>query len=268
MLLATPNDSAVNKSHPLNRGLTSWWLPGFGGRTGYKQQDLSGQHNHGVFSGHTAWAGHDSRPGSFGSLLFDGTSDYVEPPFVPTASSPDAFTVAFWAKFNSANRAFSAAIESVTSTNERWQFRLESTGKAWIGVTRGGSLVQSEITAVTTLETWQHWLWTYNSGTILLYRNGLPITLGGSGSGIFTSTLTPLRIGGGSFATDTSYGGLLDDIRIYNRVLRASEAFILYQQSLAGYPGILHKPLRPSLFVSGGAASSVAPALMLLGVGT
>src|SRR5688500_4148301 len=98
-ILASPNSSAVNLSHPLNRGLVGWWLPGFGGRTGQVLRDLSGNHTHGTLTNMASddWIPATGRPGGFGALNFDGSNDHV------LNSSPSSLlngmtglTISFW----------------------------------------------------------------------------------------------------------------------------------------------------------------------------
>ena len=71
------------------------------------------------------------------------------------------------------------------------------------------------------LNTWTHLAATYDGATMRFYVNGVQASSRAQTGGILASTL-PLTIGG-----DTTYGqywsGLIDEVRIYNRALSASE---------------------------------------------
>ena len=75
---------------------------------------------------------------------------------------------------------------------------------------------------------WEHWAITYASGTAKVYRNGASES---SGAISLNTVSKRLRIGSALHDTlipSTDFKGDLDDIRIYNRDLNASEILQLY----------------------------------------
>jgi len=80
---------------------------------------------------------------------------------------------------------------------------------------------------------WQHVVFTFSSGVVKGYVNGQPVALS---QNTFTGSETlPTNQYGlflGTAGDNTSYfGGFLDDIRVYNRDLTASDVAALYSQT-------------------------------------
>jgi Concanavalin A-like lectin/glucanases superfamily len=71
------------------------------------------------------------------------------------------------------------------------------------------------------LDTWTHLATTYDGAVVRFYVNGV---LAGSTSvsGAMTASTGVLRIGGNSIWSEW-FAGLIDEVRIYNRVLTVSE---------------------------------------------
>ena len=76
-------------------------------------------------------------------------------------------------------------------------------------------------TAVLPLNTWSHLALTYDKVTLRLYVNGTQVGSAAASADIATSS-NPLQIG-----SDSIYGqyfkGRIDEVRIYNRALSATE---------------------------------------------
>ena len=71
------------------------------------------------------------------------------------------------------------------------------------------------------LNTWTHLAATYDGATLRLYRNGTQVATRAV-SGAITTSDSPLRIGG-NLVWGEYFDGLIDEVRIYNRVLTATE---------------------------------------------
>jgi hypothetical protein len=76
-------------------------------------------------------------------------------------------------------------------------------------------------TAAVPANTWTHLAVTYDATTIRLYVNGTQVATAPS-SGDLLASDNPLRIGG-NLIWGEYYSGLIDDVRVYNRVLTAAE---------------------------------------------
>lgn len=91
----------------------------------------------------------------------------------------------------------------------------------------GGGLVSSNNNAIT-LNKWQHVVVTYNSGTVAFYVDGT-LNIGGLSAGGLASDTGAFAIGERSNgAADRGFDGYIDEVRVYNRALTASEISALY----------------------------------------
>jgi hypothetical protein len=72
------------------------------------------------------------------------------------------------------------------------------------------------------LNTWTHLSATYDGSTIRLYRNGALVSSLSYAGSIQTST-GPLDIGANMVWTDEVFNGRIDEVRVYNRALTASQ---------------------------------------------
>ena len=180
--------------------------------------DASGTGNNGTISGATRTAG-----GRFGGALsFDGVNDMVT---VPAASSLDltsALTLEAWVYptasgglwrtvlMKERTGGLSYALYSNDDGNRPQAFSRTASGE--LG-TRG--------TATLPLNQWSHLAAIYSGSTMRLYVNGVQVATRSVGAGLTTGTL-PLRIGGNAIWGEW-FAGRIDEVRVYNRALTASE---------------------------------------------
>ena len=80
------------------------------------------------------------------------------------------------------------------------------------------------------INTWTHLTVTYNGSTLTLYRNGVAVANSNVSATLSPTTLS-LQIGGSQFGE--YFKGLIDEVRIYNRALTATEIQATYQQDSA-----------------------------------
>ncbi len=169
-------------------------------------------------------------------LSVDGNGDVVAVPY-HAALNPEAFTVSLWAYPDSAGANYRSPVSSrdeppqsgyiiyVAPTNV-WQF--------WIGTGIGWNNTAGPAAQ---LDEWSHVTATYADGQKMFYIDGRLVAQGAAT--IRLNTQRPLRIGAGrnELAPDYFFRGLIDDVRIYSRVLSAEEV-----AGLAGRTEPLHKP--------------------------
>jgi len=107
----------------------------------------------------------------------------------------------------------------IYKAKDNYYLEADSTsGKPATRATSGGALFG---TAAVTTNTWTHLAGTYDGATLRLYVNGVQVNSRAQTGAIAIST-NPLQIGG-----DSIYGqyfqGRIDEVRIYNRALSATE---------------------------------------------
>jgi len=212
---------------PTSAGLVAQWL--FDGNL----RDSVGA-NHGAASGDAKVA---SDPVRGQVLSLDGNGDYVDVPY-NAALNPEAFTVSLWAWPDSASTDYRSPITARDGTPQRgyilyiapnntWQF-WNGTGAGWHTTT--GSTAQ--------FDEWSHVAATFVDGQKMLYVNG---RLVGQSTAVVMSlnTQRPVRFGAGATEGTAAYffRGLIDDARLYNRVLPAEEV-----AGLAGHTSPVPKP--------------------------
>jgi hypothetical protein len=134
----------------------------------------------------------------------------------------NSFSICFWAKMNTNSGNFLYNSQTIMTTNSSNRF----------GLTRDNtvSVAVSAVDAVV-LNKWQHYCATSNtvSNTINLYLNGVLNGGADQSSGAPGVGATNVRLlGEGSGST---VDGAVDDMRIYNRVLSATEIKTLYNSS-------------------------------------
>jgi hypothetical protein len=202
--------------------------------------DESGLGNHARISG--AVFSPDGRAG--GAYYFDGVNDIMKIEKNPSLNVPDHFTLSVFMKpYSYANQR---PILSWFSTNQakagvhmwthvygyQWQGR--GTGAHLCG-TDGVENNLNRVISVSdpTLNTWHHLVITYDrgTGTGQLYLDGSLLQTKSMGS--YTPMMTnDVYVGGtvdGSGWPILSFHGLLDEVRVYGRVLSAADINALYQ---------------------------------------
>lgn len=238
--------SPINWSSPLNRGLLRWWccLPN---QLGTPWRELT-RRSHMTITG-ALGIGRRGRIGGYGSYIFDGINDYGQTASI-NLSSISTLTVSFWLFWNAFATDDDMALEtSATSNSNAGAFQIDpnmgGTSDVLIAINTNGaqfSGVQFARTGVTAAA-WQHWTvcMDRNAGAqqvTAVYINGRSQSL----SNTFTNTTATGGFGNYAWnfmsrnATSLFGAGRLDDIRIYNRLLTASEARALYNASRRGYP--------------------------------
>lgn len=223
----------------LNDGLVAYYP--FNGNA----NDESVNEYDGTVIGATLTTDRNGDPNS--AYIFDG-NDYITFSANPVGNiGSGAFSIACWVKTSASenqNIIFLGNDKKGLLTNEEMaglSFN-PTTGGTIINGHLGDSIGQNSsgtVKAVIDLNTWYHAAVVYSNGTLNLYVNGQKITCNVSSPFTcdnevtynFTSTdWNNMRFGVGKWDnTQRTYlKGCLDDVRIYNRALSASEIQILY----------------------------------------
>jgi fibronectin type 3 domain-containing protein len=181
--------------------------------------DLSGNGNNGTISGAT-W----STSGKFGSALsFNGTNNIVNISDSASLDLTTGETLEAWVNPTALGNAWRTVLFKEQSGNFAYDLYANGTGaskvpaaEVYIGADRtvGG-------TAQLALNTWAHLAATYDGNALRLYVNGTQVGQLLQVGSIATST-GALRIGGNT-PFGEYFAGLIDEVRIYNRALSATE---------------------------------------------
>lgn len=165
-------------------------------------------------------------PGKIGGAMkFNGSSQYVT---ISDSSSLKPTQISFGGWVNKTSRtANSVPIGKITLGTNGYMIYAEDasdfTMKCFIyGLTPN----QVVFPGNAPLGSWNHYMCTYDGATIKGYRNGV-LVVSTSVTGSISHSTVSLQIG--KYSTNPQYfSGLLDDVRIYNRALSATEIKQLY----------------------------------------
>jgi hypothetical protein len=192
--------------------------------TGTVVNDSSTNHNNGTLTNATWTIGH------FGNALkFTGaTNSLVTINSSTSLNATTGLTVEAWVNPSTltspdGNWVAAVAKEHRNSSNDIAYALYAATGTSTppaLHLLIGGTDVGVSGTSVLPLNTWTFLVGTYDGATMKLYVNG---TLVGSKAktGTITTTADPLRIGGDW--SGEMFTGIIDNVRIYNRALIASD---------------------------------------------
>jgi hypothetical protein len=201
-------------------GLVGWWP----GET--NANDIAGANNGTLLNGATFALG---KVGWAFSL--DGTDDVIEVPSSPALSfgANAAMTVELWAYRTTENATVHILGKRVASSmlinyEMVWDptYGLQFNSGTGVGALTGIQLP---------MRTWTHLAGTFEAGTYKFYING-QLAAVATGQPLGPTNSVPLEIGaagGGLF-----FGGLLDEVSIYNRALTPDEIAAIYAAGSAG----------------------------------
>ncbi len=217
---------AVSPTYSLTSGLVGYWT--FDGKNMINNvADSSGQGNTGYLQNFTSTSSAVVRGKVGQALQFNGALSGNAVNIPNLTWTPTSFSASWWTYPQVALGSYPQFIEAVNGwgafvchmTND------VPTGDMYCGTDISTRFNTTDLPAGTaTLNKWQHFVYTYNGTQGRFYKNGVLI------AGPKTQT-APTAWGGlniGGINTAYSLHGSLDDVRIYNRALSASEVQQLY----------------------------------------
>ncbi|MEZ4156368.1 MAG: LamG domain-containing protein [Candidatus Paceibacterota bacterium] len=221
--VARINASTVGRG--VTDGLVGHWT--FDGQdlTTTTSTDRSGNGNDGILQ-------NDVKPaiGKLGQgLKFDGLNNYVR---IPNSASlnPSYITVAAWIKTDATGTYQQIIDKDNTSDKRVWQFRVTNSNKVEF-IPFNASTNGSKVGDITVTDgVWHHVAGTWDGSDIKVYIDGVQDGSGSSFSGsLRTGQTNNIAIGQLSGGQGNTFNGTIDDARIYNRALSASEIDQLYK---------------------------------------
>jgi chitodextrinase len=180
--------------------------------------DASGNGNTGTVSGATWTSG-----GKFGGAYsFNGSSSYIDVKDSPSLDLTNGMTLEAWVKPSAASTWRNVIMKEQQGM---LVYALYANGASAAShgeiYTSGGNDVAADSSSAVPTSTWTHLAVTYDGSTLRLYQNGSLVGSSANAGTILTST-GDLRIGGDSIWGEW-FNGLIDEVRVYNRALSASE---------------------------------------------
>ncbi len=191
---------------------------------------------HGMLSDPTMWAAM-GRHG--GAISMNGATPATQYITLPNGllSGVDDFTISVWVKLTG-NPAWARIYDignGLPDPQNRFMYLTTSgfTNDAPDGIhasSYGGSMANESIIATNTylpINVWKHIAITGAGGSRRLYIDGFPATSLDSGPAIAPREMEPISpvswLGKSRFAADPGFPGLMDEFRVYSRVLTAGE---------------------------------------------
>ena len=205
--------------------------------------DSSGYNNHGTIVGATPV---DSLSELGRALSFDG-DDYVKITSGPDIVGANAVTLAAWAKADGSGSGCSRIIEIGNTSSDSTALVLDSAfcadggTRAWVH-TSGSRETEVFTGDNDNDDKWHHWAFVYNGSNSKLYKDGKLIDTK-PGSGTIDSASKTL-IGQHNFASPdnlNAFGGLIDEVRIYEESLTAGEIERIYAEGLEKHRDLVKK---------------------------
>lgn len=156
-----------------------------------------------------------------GSILFDGTNDYMS--FSGFTCDRQYYSIDWWSRPTAVSNYDNMILMNSSGIEEAyWNgFTTHSTtsGQLYIGHTGAAAVING----IYVNGTWNNLTWTFSNGTSALYKNGSLVSSGSLAA--YTSDYTFLQIGAGpGFSQGTLFDGSCSSLRVYSgKALTASE---------------------------------------------
>ena len=213
----------------LETGLVAWYP--FDGNA----SDMSGNGNHGAVHGATLGTDRHGRVGQ--AYSFDGVDDYIRVSNSPQLKDLTEYTVSLWAWSQNFSTNFNPLV--FKSSGDVSSFEIYG-GNGFTLIHNRSSTYKYQYYSALPSSRWNHLLISYSNGTLSKYDDG---SLNASSTGWANPEHHdfPLNIGKSTWQNEGGkalfyHNGSIDDIRIYDRALSASEVEKLYHLERPGSP--------------------------------
>ncbi|HJU47198.1 MAG TPA: LamG-like jellyroll fold domain-containing protein, partial [Gaiellaceae bacterium] len=189
---------------------------GFEETTGTAATDRSGKGNGGTLNGPTRTTG------KFGSALsFDGVNDWVTVPASASLDLSTAMTLEAWIRPSGLGGWRTVLMREDASFYTYGIYADTSTGRPSGNAVVGGEDIDVRASSAVPTDAWTHLAATYDGTAVRLFVNGVQAAQLPA-AGAIASAAGPLHIGGNGIWPEW-FVGLIDEVRIYNRSLTATE---------------------------------------------
>jgi len=184
--------------------------------------DVSGNNNNGTLTNGPTFSA-----ANMGSIVFDGTNDYVAINNSTSLQVADTFTVCAWIKASNLSARYGIFSTRANNTTGCWQFEVGtgSGGSGRILITGIGTWMAESVNDVITANTWyQICVVKVNNATqgASLYVNGQLVSNSGTAAYTISNNSDEKRIGIGTGSAQY-FPGNIALVSLYNRALSNSE---------------------------------------------
>lgn len=162
-----------------------------------------------------------------GTLVFDGTNDYVTFGNIGTVGNFQTIDIWFYST-SVTNYKNMYDMNLLVYPSENVGPRMEQNsggtfGVAWSGNTGSPGAANGFDWGAISANTWYNAVWTNNNGTVNVYVNGVARVTNQSSPNGFITTFGNVVVGFGAKYSDRYFQGNIPLFRIYNRALSATE---------------------------------------------
>ena len=209
-------NASVPPPPPTSVGLVAHWT--FDEGVGTIAGDSSGNGNTGILTNGPTWT-------TGGALSLDGVNDWVNAGTGASLNPSNAITISAWVNL----RRLSAFQKIVARHNTilKYAFGIDGTNKLVLQINSGSTSAVFGNTALSA-NTWYHVVGTWDGSNMKLYLNGVSDAAPVAKTGTMASDSETVSIGARANGSQHFLNGFLDDLRIYNRALSATEVQSLY----------------------------------------
>lgn len=264
----------INWAHPLSQGLKARFINVPIARGGSRWYDLAGMHTGTLtdMSPETDWRS-PSRPGSWGSLNFDGIDGYVSVGQPPALNLTNALTLAVWVNPDTlpaitgwglvtkdnvfVSRQYGLQIHTASNSN-KFRVLLNGTSSGVVTVDSNAGAIAGS---------WHRVISTWNGSTVRLYVNGVQQTATAALTGTLTDASANVVLGRFDGASSSLLDGKMDDVCLYDRALSAAEVAADYELTSQHYSGLLNRIRAVNYDISRFQPAWAANANQLIGAG-
>lgn len=167
------------------------------------------------------------------ALIFNGTNSYVNVPSNSLLDLSAAVSISAWV--NPSALQDGVIVDRNVTASERYELRADRGNNGFYQVFCVGNANSVQVNSTTlmsaTLNTWVHLVGTCDSNGSKIYVNGVLESSSISAGVLSSQSGFPLHIGGDQTNAGPYFKGAIDEVRLYNRALSASEVLQLYNSA-------------------------------------
>ncbi|MFZ1719720.1 MAG: LamG domain-containing protein [Candidatus Moraniibacteriota bacterium] len=211
----------------LDSGLVGYWK--LDDASGTTATDSSTNANSGTLTNGPTWTTGQINSG----IDFDGTDDHVTMGDATALKLTGAFTTSAWIypqSFGGGSRG--RIIDKLGGASSGYIFFIDNSNltngiEICVNNCNYPSTNARGVANAVTLNTWQHFVASFDGTNVTLYKNGA--SLGSQSLSAPNSGIANFAIGGKTSANDRNFDGYIDEVRVYKRALSADEVSQLYR---------------------------------------